>query len=106
MVDDVNIQWPTEQAVGASFAPDQSVSDISFECYLRKALLVPPAELEALGAAVRQETRLKHLNSLVRLLQRVANVDPLEQVRYPHSIPPTARTCVRLCTTGKARARG
>jgi hypothetical protein len=88
----------------ASFAPDQSVSDIPFECYLRKALLVPSAELEALGAAVRQETRLKHLNSLVRLLQRVANVDPLEQVRHPHSIPPTTRTCVFV--QRKARARG
>jgi hypothetical protein len=78
----------------ASFTLDQSVGDIPFERYLREDLLMPPAELEALGAAVRQETRLKHLNSLVRLLQRVANVDPLEQVRYPHSIPPTARACV------------
>lgn len=66
----------------ASFALDESVGDIPLERYLREDLLMPPSELEALGAAVRQETRLRHLSSLIRLLQRVANVDPLDQVRH------------------------
>lgn len=70
----------TNFLTSASFALDESVGEIMLDQYLRNDLLIAPAELETLGVAVRQETRLKHLTSLVKLLQKVANVDPLDQV--------------------------
>lgn len=81
----------TNFLTSASFAMDASVGEIMLEQYLRADLLIPAVELESLGVAVRQETRLKHLSSLVNLLQKIAKVDPLDQVS---SLPPTLSSLV------------
>ena len=92
----------TNFLTSASFALNAAVGEKKLEAYMRDDLLMHEEELQPFGTVIRQQVSLNSIDDLVELLQKLTDLDPLEQVDtiYREQIDATTRELLTAAAPG------